>query len=60
MPSHFKSSDFEKSLNQIIGDLSKDDFFDENLEILNDADLIFMDAPKDNKFEYKWLNNFRN
>ena len=59
LPSHFKSSDFEKSLNQIIGDLSKDDFFEENLEILNDADLIFMDAPKDNRFEYKMAKQFQ-
>lgn len=40
---------------QLIGDLSKDAFFEENFEKLNSADLIFMDAPKDGIFEYKML-----
>tara|TARA_A100000164_G_scaffold373519_1_gene404860 strand:- start:863 stop:1621 length:759 start_codon:yes stop_codon:yes gene_type:complete len=58
-PSHFKSSDFDESLKQIIGDLSQDYFFDKNLNILNEADLIFMDAPKDNIFEYKMAKQFQ-
>ncbi len=57
--SHFESKDFDESLNQVIGDLSDDKFFESNLEILNDADLIFMDAPKDNIFEYKMAKQFK-
>lgn len=53
VPSHFSSSDFNEKLRQIIGDLSQDDVFKENFDILNNADIIFMDAPKDDKFEYK-------
>ena len=52
LPSHFNSSDFNEKLRQIIGDLSQDEVFKENFDILNDADIIFMDAPKDDKFEY--------
>ena len=59
VPSHFKSTDFDASLKQVIGDLSDDKFFESNFEILNDADLIFMDAPKDNIFEYKMAQNFK-
>ena len=59
LPSHFNSSDFDESLNQIIGDLSDDNFFDNNLDILNNADLIFMDAPKDDSFEYKMAKQFK-
>ncbi len=59
LPSHFKSSDFDESLKQVIGDLSQDNFFDKNLNILNDADLIFMDAPKDNLFEYKMVKQLK-
>lgn len=52
VPSHFNSSDFNENLCQIIGDLSQDEVFEENFDILNDADIIFMDAPKDDRFEY--------
>ncbi len=58
-PTHFKNSDFNKSLKQIIGDLSDDEFFQSNFDILNKADLIFMDAPKDNSFEYKMAQQFK-
>jgi len=51
---HFDKVDFEGSrIRQIIGDLSDDNFFNYNYDILNDADIIFMDAPKDDFFEYK-------
>ncbi len=59
LPSHFNSADFDESLNQIIGDLSDDNFFDNNLDILNNADLIFMDAPKDDSFEYRMAKQFK-
>jgi hypothetical protein len=58
-PSHFKNSDIDgKRITQIVGDLSNDDFFSKNLGILNAAEIIFMDAPKDNIFEYKMAEKF--
>ena len=59
LPSHFKSKDFDESLKQVIGDLSDDNFFQKNFDILNEADLIFMDAPKDDSFEYKMAKQFK-
>ena len=59
LPSHFKSKDFDESLKQVIGDLSDDNFFQKNIDILNEADLIFMDAPKDDSFEYKMTQQFK-
>ena len=50
--SHFIESDFGDNLIQIIGDLSQDDVFNKYKSILDEADIIFMDAPKDDKFEY--------
>lgn len=58
VPSHFDKSDFDGSLHQIIGDLSNNDFFERHKDILNEADLIFMDAPKDDKFEYAMASQF--
>jgi len=37
---------------QYIGDLSHPETFAEHFELLNDADFLFVDAPKDGKFEY--------
>ena len=59
-PSHFDRNDFNESLIQVIGDLSDYEFFEKNLDILNNADLIFMDGPKDSKFEYKWKETLKN
>ena len=57
--SHFTNDDFKDgSIKQILGDLSKNNFFEENKEILNRSDIIFMDAPKDDNFEYKMLKQF--
>lgn len=56
LESHFKDEDFQDgTIKQILGDLSNDNFFQQNMEILNSADLIFMDAPKDDIFEYKMI-----
>ena len=56
VPSHFVKTDFEsKNINQIIGNLSDDRIFEEYKSILNSAEIIFMDAPKDGIFEYKML-----
>ena len=57
--SHFIDEDFKDgSIKQILGDLSENHFFDKNIETLNKSDIIFMDAPKDDNFEYKMLNQF--
>lgn len=54
--SHFVEKDFEDgSIKQLLGDLSNDEFFDKNFNTLNNADLIFMDAPKDDNFEYNMM-----
>ena len=59
LESHFTEEDFKDgSIEQILGDLSDDNFFEQNLNILNDSDIIFMDAPKDDKFEYKMIKKF--
>jgi len=58
VPSHFNVSDFDEKLQQVIGDLSEDSVFEEYLDILNEADIIFMDAPKDDKFEYAMAEKF--
>ena len=59
IPSDLRESDFaDNKIIQLIGDLSEDKFFEENIHILNDADLIFMDAAKDDKFEYKMAVQF--
>jgi len=49
----------EGGITQVIGDLARDDVFSDNLQLLNEADLIFMDAPKDDVFEYKMASNFQ-
>ena len=57
--SHFTIDDFKDgSIKQILGDLSENIFFEENLETLNRSDIIFMDASKDDNFEYKMLKQF--
>jgi len=57
--SHFTKDDFKDgSIKQILGDLSENSFFEENLETLNRSDIIFMDASKDDNFEYKMLKQF--
>jgi len=58
LPSHFVKTDFKnKNIRQIIGDLSQDNFFKSNKDILDKADLIFLDAPKDDVFEYIMAKN---
>jgi hypothetical protein len=56
VPSHLTDADFKDGrIEQVIGDLSIDEVFEHNVDVLNKADLIFMDAPKDGVFEYKML-----
>jgi len=45
---------------QYLSDLSEKTEYDKHYELLNDADIIFIDAPKDGKFEYKLLANMTN
>lgn len=59
LPSHFDEDDFKDGrINQIIGNLAEDSFFEENIHLLNEADIIFLDAPKDDIFEYKMIAQF--
>ena len=56
MGTHLNKNYFKfNKIQQIIGDLSNDDFFKKNIHLLNKAEIIFMDAPKDNFFEYDML-----
>ncbi|MCA6478659.1 MAG: hypothetical protein IM571_12005 [Chitinophagaceae bacterium] len=53
-PTHFDKTDLDGiRMKQVIGNLSGDVFFKQNFNVLNNADIIFMDAPKDDIFEYK-------
>lgn len=53
---HLSEQNFSNGyIKQILGDLSDPNFFALNLQILNQAQLIFVDAPKDGEFEYKFL-----
>jgi predicted O-methyltransferase YrrM len=42
-------------ISQCITDLSDINHFNQNLAILNEADIIFVDGPKDGVFEYKFI-----
>jgi predicted O-methyltransferase YrrM len=57
--SFLRDSDFEDGrLSQIIGDLGCAAAFHQHREILCNADLIFVDGPKDGLFESRLLRNF--
>lgn len=47
----FEPEDFRGGIQQRLGDLSNRDFFESQRETLADADLIFLDGPKDGHFE---------
>lgn len=51
--------DFGDNFQQILGDLSKKNNFDKYHEILCEADLIFIDGPKDGVFEYNLIDSFK-
>ena len=54
--SHLSEADFRSGrLRQKISDLSDSAEFERNRDQLSSADIIFCDAPKDGKFEYKFL-----
>lgn len=48
-------SDFLKGIEQRIGDLSENKFFEKEKHIFENADLVFLDAPKDGLFEGRFL-----
>jgi predicted O-methyltransferase YrrM len=52
----FLERDFaDGSLEQILGDLSEDSVFQQHAELFQSADFIFVDGPKDGKFERELL-----
>jgi len=53
---HLTKRYFEKNeIIQILDDLSNSKAFEKHREILNQAEIIFMDAPKDGVFEYRFI-----
>ena len=55
--SHLKKIEFKKGkINQHISDLSQKKEFKKYLKLISISDLIFLDAPKDGNFEYRFLN----
>jgi len=53
---HLKSEDFEsKKMVQHVSDLSIKEEFEKHRDLLNEADIIFVDAPKDGVFEYVFI-----
>ena len=56
--SHLTIKDFETGrLIQHICDLSQNSIFEKYIDVFNNAELIFVDGPKDGKFEYELLKN---
>jgi predicted O-methyltransferase YrrM len=56
LPSHLTPTDFEHGqVTQHLADLSSPDVFESYRALLEEADVIFLDGPKDNVFEYKFL-----
>jgi len=57
----FLPEDFQGGrLKQITGDLSNEKFFATQAELLSQAELLFLDAPKDGCFEPRFLSLLRN
>lgn len=55
-PSHLQEADFANGqIQQRLADLSDPQTFAAHLELLNAADILFVDAPKDGLFEYRFL-----
>ena len=57
VPSHLSEKYFKINPNfsQVIADLTDLEQFNKNFELLNNADLIFIDGPKNDVFEYQFL-----
>lgn len=54
----FKTEDFDGQLIQCVDDITNEQTFDKYRPMLEDADLIFMDALKDGVQEYQFLEHF--
>lgn len=52
------SNDFDQQLIQQVDDITQPSVFDKHREMLENADIIFMDALKDGIQEYQFLENF--
>ena len=53
--SHLCKDDFKsRKFTQYLEDLSNNDIFTKHLSLIDKADLIFLDAPKDGVFEYSF------
>jgi predicted O-methyltransferase YrrM len=51
---HLSQAEFDSGrLNQVLADLSMPETFEQHRSLLESADLIFLDAPKDGVFEYR-------
>jgi predicted O-methyltransferase YrrM len=48
-------SDFENRIEHRVGDLTEEKFFENESHVFANADLIFLDGPKDGVFEEKFL-----
>ena len=58
---HLSDQFLEKNkFKQHLSDLSEKNEYEKYYQLLNNADIIFIDAPKDGKFEYKLLSNMTN
>lgn len=56
--SHLSKDDFKNGrLTQYLDDLSDIESFNKHLSLIDAADLIFLDAPKDGDFEYAFIKN---
>jgi len=53
-----KKEDFDEQLIQCVDDITNEQTFQKYKPVLENADLVFMDALKDGVQEYKFLNNF--
>ena len=53
-----KENDFDKQLIQCVDDITNETIFQKYKPVLEEAEIIFMDALKDGVQEYKFLNNF--
>lgn len=57
---HLTRKDFDSGMvTQILSDLSNGSEFEKYLSLLDEADIIFLDAPKDGRFEYQMMDKFR-
>lgn len=57
---HLTQRDFANGMvTQILSDLSDEKEFQQHFPLLDEADVIFLDAPKDGRFEYRMMDKLR-